>query len=78
MPIRVVSFDMEGTLIDHSFSRSIWEEEVPRLFSKINGLSLEESMKIDIIDAFIKAQFGGVHTDLAKKILYVVEAIDRV
>ena len=46
MPIRVVSFDMEGTLVDHSFSRSIWEEAIPKLFAESRGLSLEEATRI--------------------------------
>ncbi len=43
--IEVVSFDMEGTLIDHSFSDIIWEEDIPRLYAEKHRLSLEEARR---------------------------------
>ena len=39
----VISFDMEGTLIDHTYSRTIWEEDIPRLFSDKHQVPLEEA-----------------------------------
>ena len=39
--IEVVSFDMEGTLVDTSFSNLIWEEDIPRLHAEQRGISLE-------------------------------------
>jgi len=38
--IEVVSFDMEGTLVDPSFSGLIWETEIPRLYAEQHGVSL--------------------------------------
>jgi putative hydrolase of the HAD superfamily len=45
MPIRVVSFDMEGTLIDHNYSKTIWEGDIPALYAEAHGLPLEEARK---------------------------------
>ncbi len=39
--IRVVSFDMEGTLIDHNFSDLFWETDIPTLYGWKHGLDLE-------------------------------------
>ena len=39
--IEVVSFDMEGTLIDSCFSDLIWETDIPRLYAEEHGISLE-------------------------------------
>jgi len=43
MKIKVVSFDVEGTLTTHRFSDLIWEEAIPRLYSDKVGSSLEEA-----------------------------------
>jgi putative hydrolase of the HAD superfamily len=45
MPIRVVSFDMEGTLVDHSYSKQIWEVDIPALYAEAHGLPLEEARR---------------------------------
>ncbi len=39
--IEVVSFDMEGTLIDNSYSNLIWETDIPRLYGEKHGLDME-------------------------------------
>lgn len=39
--IEVVSFDMEGTLIDNNFSDLIWETDIPRLYGRKHGLDIE-------------------------------------
>ena len=41
--IRVVSFDAEGTLASHAFSRSIWQEVVPALYGEHHGLAFEDA-----------------------------------
>ena len=43
--IEVVSFDMEGTLIDDNFSDLIWEHDIPRLYSLKNNLEFEEAKR---------------------------------
>jgi len=39
--IKVVSFDMEGTLVDPSFSNLIWENDIPRLYAEQHDMSFE-------------------------------------
>jgi len=41
--IEVVSFDMEGTLIDNTFSQLIGETDIPALYGQRHGLSLEDA-----------------------------------
>jgi hypothetical protein len=41
--IEVVSFDMECTLIDDSYSNLIWETDIPRLYGEKHGLDMEEA-----------------------------------
>lgn len=41
MKVKVVSLDMEGTLVDHSFSSAIWETDIPRLYAEKHGLDLD-------------------------------------
>jgi len=43
--IKAVSFDMEGTLVDHAFSNLIWENDIPSLYGKKHGLSFETARK---------------------------------
>ncbi|MFP4000805.1 MAG: HAD family hydrolase [Thermoplasmata archaeon] len=41
--IRVVSFDMDGTLIPKRFADDFWLERIPELYSEKKGLPLEEA-----------------------------------
>ena len=46
-PITIVSFDMEGTLVESSFSNLIWETDIPRLYADRHGLGFEAArMKV--------------------------------
>jgi len=40
---KVISFDMDGTLVDGEFPRWVWNCLIPSLYSKATGISLEES-----------------------------------
>jgi len=40
LEVKVVSLDMEGTLVDHSFSSAIWETDIPRLYADKHDLDL--------------------------------------
>jgi putative hydrolase of the HAD superfamily len=42
---KVISFDLEGTLVSHDFSSSVWNEGIPRLYSLKKGTSLQESKR---------------------------------
>jgi putative hydrolase of the HAD superfamily len=43
--IRILSFDLEGTLVDNNFSRLVWEEGLPALYAEERGISLESALK---------------------------------
>jgi HAD superfamily hydrolase (TIGR01549 family) len=52
--IKVVSFDMDGTITDLSFAGSVWFEGLPRLFSEKRGISFEEAV------AFLKTEYDKI------------------
>ena len=43
--IKVVSFDLDGTLFDNRFVDSVWLEEIPRLYAIKNDISFDEAKK---------------------------------
>jgi putative hydrolase of the HAD superfamily len=43
--IKVISFDLDGTLTDIRFVDSVWLEGIPRLYSVKNGISFDEAKK---------------------------------
>lgn len=43
--VSVVSFDLEGTLVDMSFSDRVWNEGLPRLYAQKTGLGFSEAKK---------------------------------
>lgn len=43
MNIKVVSFDVDGTLVSMDFNNMIWMEELPALIGRKKGMSLEEA-----------------------------------
>ncbi|HID42293.1 MAG TPA: HAD family hydrolase [Archaeoglobaceae archaeon] len=44
--MKVISFDVDGTLIDLGFVNTFWDVEVPRLYAKKYGLKFDEAFKI--------------------------------
>lgn len=44
--VKVVSFDLEGTLVDMTFSEKVWNEGVPRLYAHRANLDFEEARRI--------------------------------
>ncbi|MEM3551109.1 MAG: HAD family hydrolase [Candidatus Bathyarchaeia archaeon] len=44
--IRVVSFDLEGTLVDMAFSEMVWNEGLPRLYAQKVGLDFSEAKRV--------------------------------
>ena len=42
---RVVSFDVEGTLVTHHFTRYVWQTALPRLYAEEYGLTEEEAQE---------------------------------
>ena len=44
--LKVVSFDLDGTLVDYSFVNAIWFKGVPMLLSRARGISFDEALKL--------------------------------
>jgi len=44
--IKVVSFDVEGTLVTPDFSYAIWFEAIPRRYAQRNGIGFEQATKL--------------------------------
>lgn len=43
--VKVVSFDVEGTLVTPDFSYAVWFEAIPRRYAEKNGITLEQARK---------------------------------
>ena len=43
--LRVVSFDVVGTLLDSSFEDHVWNEMIPQLYARKRGITFEEARK---------------------------------
>ena len=52
--LKVISFDVEGTLITHQFSKIVWEEAIPKLYSEKTGISQDEA------GSYIKREYNKV------------------
>lgn len=44
--VKVVSFDLEGTLVTPDFSQAVWHEGIPFLYARKNGMSFETAKEI--------------------------------
>ena len=44
--IKVVSFDLEGTLVTPDYSQAVWHEGIPSLYAKQNGIDFERDKAI--------------------------------
>lgn len=44
--IRVVSFDVDETLVDRSFADSVWFEEIPKLYAERHGVSFAKALEL--------------------------------
>jgi FMN phosphatase YigB (HAD superfamily) len=43
--VKVISFDMEGTLCTTDFSYCVWYEAIPTIYAKSRGLNFAEARK---------------------------------
>jgi len=43
--IKVISFDMDGTLINEDFDEAIWDEGLPRFYAEQKNISFEKAKK---------------------------------
>ncbi|RLI75577.1 HAD family hydrolase [Archaeoglobales archaeon] len=41
---KVISFDVDGTLVNQDFANKFWHEVVPRLYAKKHGLNYDEAL----------------------------------
>ncbi len=55
--IKVISFDLDGTLFDNKFVDSVWLEEIPRLYSVKNRISVDDAKRI------VKSEYDSVGND---------------
>jgi HAD superfamily hydrolase (TIGR01549 family) len=44
--IKVISFDLEGTLVTPDFSQAVWHEGIPSIYASQNGIGFEEARTI--------------------------------
>lgn len=51
-----VSFGLNGTIVDSTFLKKIWVEEIPSFYAKKNSLDLEEAKKI-VFSQYYVARF---------------------
>jgi putative hydrolase of the HAD superfamily len=42
---RVLSFDLDGTLVQHDFSTAVWREAIPDLVARQRGLPIEDAKR---------------------------------
>lgn len=57
--IRLVSFDMDGTLIAPEFTDWVWGDGIPKLYAEKQGLSLEEA-KVQVEQEYRKVGDGAI------------------
>ncbi|MFH1328553.1 MAG: HAD family hydrolase [Candidatus Bathyarchaeota archaeon] len=53
-PIKIVSFDLDGTLVDYTFVNSIWFKGLPKLYAEKNNVTLRKAMK------YLKSEYDKV------------------
>ncbi|MBI4016998.1 MAG: HAD family hydrolase [Candidatus Aenigmarchaeota archaeon] len=54
--IKVIGFDLDGTLAGEEFDKIIWNEEIPKLYAKKNKLSIEDA-KTKVYADYFKAKY---------------------
>jgi len=52
--IKVISFDLDGTLVEQEFNEMVWGVGIPQLFAEKRGISFDEAKKI------VQAEYGKV------------------
>ena len=51
---KIISFDMDGTLIDSEFTDWVWSHGIPTLYAAKTGLSFDEAK------AFVEGEYRKV------------------
>lgn len=57
--IKIISFDVEGTLVSHEFSEVLWHEAIPLRYAQKYGISAEQARKTTT-EEFEKIGFQGM------------------
>jgi putative hydrolase of the HAD superfamily len=57
MKIKIISFDVEGTLISHRFSEIVWEKAIPRLYSEKKGIDFDSA------ESFVFGEYEKIGED---------------
>jgi putative hydrolase of the HAD superfamily len=52
--VTTISFDMEGTLIDHGYSRQIWEVDIPNLYGEVHRIGFEEAKR------YVRTEYAAI------------------
>jgi putative hydrolase of the HAD superfamily len=56
---KIISFDMDGTLVDPEFTDWVWLHGIPTLYAEKAGLSLEEA-KHYVVEEYLKVGEGAI------------------
>ncbi len=56
---KIISFDMDGTLVDSSFTDWVWMHGLPKLYAEKVGLSFEEA-KLHVVREYEKVGEGAI------------------
>jgi putative hydrolase of the HAD superfamily len=56
---RIISFDMDGTLVDPEFTDWVWGHGIPTLYAEKVGLSFEEA-KTFVVKEYLKVGEGAI------------------
>jgi len=51
--IKVISFDIEGTVVTPDFSQAVWYEGIPSLYAEKNGIGFQEA-KTKVVEEYEK------------------------
>ena len=57
--VKVLSFDLEGTLVNHVFSDLVWNEGIPKLYAEKMGISFEEAKNF-VLTEYAKVGDGKI------------------
>ncbi|MFH1174582.1 MAG: HAD family hydrolase [archaeon] len=71
--IKVISFDLQGTLSDSAFSDEFWQETLPILYAVVHGMTCEEAKDV------LKKQFAewGVYDYRYYSLNYWLSALQQ-
>ena len=56
---KIISFDMDGTLVDPEYTDWVWLHGIPTLYAEKGGLSFEEA-KHFVVEEYLKVGEGGI------------------